>query len=196
MSRARDWAGLVAATRFLVAFVLTKLGAWLPFEARVDDRGRPPANAGWRSRATGSSIKVEADGERMIWTPLRRQLLFAFLCRPPRFSPTSPMILRMVLLIGLSALPALTQTYVRSVRGTVTGPDGNPVRGAIVQITNLKTLQIRSFITKKNGRYFFHQLSTMETYELKAKQKGRMSSTETLSKFNTDNPAVVNLKIE
>jgi hypothetical protein len=83
----------------------------------------------------------------------------------------------------------------RSRDGNRSGRQAHP-RGAIVQITNLKTLQIRSFITKKNGQYFFHRLSTMETYELKAKHAGRTSSTETLSKFNTDDPAVVNLKIE
>src|SRR5690242_9155182 len=47
----------------------------------------------------------------------------------------------------------------RSVQGAVTDSNDNPVSGAVVYIKNNKTLQIRSFITKDGGTYYFHSLS-------------------------------------
>jgi hypothetical protein len=44
----------------------------------------------------------------------------------------------------------------RSVQGAVTSADDTPVNGAVVQLKNLKTLQIRSFITQEDGIYYFH----------------------------------------
>src|SRR5262252_4334235 len=38
----------------------------------------------------------------------------------------------------------------RSVQGTVTSAEDAPVTGAVVQLKNTKTLQIRSFITKED----------------------------------------------
>ena len=48
----------------------------------------------------------------------------------------------------------------RIVQGTVTNAQDVPVQGAVVQLKNTKTLQIRSFITKEQGAYVFHGLST------------------------------------
>src|SRR5947209_2030849 len=53
----------------------------------------------------------------------------------------------------------------RSVQGVVTGDDNAAVNGAVVQLKNTKTLQIRSFITKENGEYYFHGLSPDVDYE-------------------------------
>lgn len=84
---------------------------------------------------------------------------------------------------------------VRSVQGTVSGADDNPVNGAVVQIKNTKTLQIRSFITKDNGAYYFHGLSPDVDYELKADYEGATSPTKTLSSFDSRKQAVLNLKL-
>lgn len=43
----------------------------------------------------------------------------------------------------------------KSVSGIVTDAGGNPVPGAIVQLKNMKTLQVRSFIAKDMGDYYF-----------------------------------------
>jgi Carboxypeptidase regulatory-like domain len=84
---------------------------------------------------------------------------------------------------------------VRSVQGTVTDADDNPVNGAVVQIKNTKTLQIRSFITKENGAYYFHGLSPDVDYELKADYEHATSPTKTLSSFDSRKQAVLNLKL-
>jgi hypothetical protein len=87
-------------------------------------------------------------------------------------------------------------TNVRAVQGTVSDAADNAVEGAIVQLKNTKTLQIRSFITKEHGAYYFHGLSPDVDYELRAEYQGAASSTKTLSSFDSRKQAVINLKLE
>jgi archaellin len=83
----------------------------------------------------------------------------------------------------------------RSVAGAVTAPDDSAVIGAVVQLKNTKTLQIRSFITKDNGTYSFHGLSPDVDYELKADYQGASSGSKTLSSFDSRKDATINLKL-
>ena len=83
----------------------------------------------------------------------------------------------------------------RSVQGTVTVADGSLVNGAVVQLKNAKTLQIRSFITKDDGTYHFYDLSPDIDYEVKADYQGASSSTKTLSSFDSRKQTVLNLKL-
>jgi hypothetical protein len=84
----------------------------------------------------------------------------------------------------------------RSVQGAVHDPSDSLVEGAVVQVKNTKTLQIRSFITKADGNYHFHGLSTNVDYELKADFKNMASPTKTLSVFDNRRTATINLKLE
>jgi hypothetical protein len=83
----------------------------------------------------------------------------------------------------------------RSVSGEVTGPDDTPIDGAVVQLKNTKTLQIRSFITQDHGNYRFNGLNTDTDYELRAEFNGMSSSTKTLSSFDDRKAATINLKL-
>jgi hypothetical protein len=99
------------------------------------------------------------------------------------------------------APPALAQkkgedANTRTVQGTVTDASDAAVEGAVVQIKNIKSLQIRSFITKEHGAYYFHGLSPDVDYELKAEKQGNASSVKTLSSFDSRKQAVINLKLE
>lgn len=85
---------------------------------------------------------------------------------------------------------------VRTVQGMVSNTQGEAVDGAVVQLKNTKTLQIRSFITRDNGSYYFHGLSTDVDYELRADFSGTSSAGKTLSSFDNRKTAVVNLKLE
>jgi hypothetical protein len=107
-----------------------------------------------------------------------------------------------LLLVALIAAPAgfaqkKGEQTTRSVQGTVTSPADAPVNGAVVQIKNTKTLQIRSFITQDNGAYYFQGLSPDVDYELKAEYQaeGQASGTRTLSSFDSRKQAVINLKL-
>ena len=83
----------------------------------------------------------------------------------------------------------------RSVQGVVTNNADAPLEGAVVQLKDTKTLQIRSFITKQNGTYHFHSLNPDIDYELKADHQGATSGSKTLSSFDSRKSAVINLKI-
>ena len=85
---------------------------------------------------------------------------------------------------------------IRTVQGVVNDAQGEAVNGAVVQLKNTKTLQIRSFITRDKGAYYFHGLSKDVDYELRAEFNGDSSPSRTLSSFDTRKQPVVNLKLE
>ena len=83
----------------------------------------------------------------------------------------------------------------RSVQGSVTSPEDAAVSGAVVHLKNLKTLQIRTFISQPDGTYYFRGLSPDVDYELKAEFQGASSSTKTLTSFDSRKQATINLKL-
>jgi carboxypeptidase family protein len=83
----------------------------------------------------------------------------------------------------------------RAIEGTVLSSDGAPVPGAIVQIKDSKTLQVRSYIAQKDGRYQFWGLSNDVNYELRAMAGGMTSKTKTVSVFNSRSKVTLNLKL-
>jgi len=84
----------------------------------------------------------------------------------------------------------------RIVQGSVTDAQDSPIVGAVVQLKNSKTLQVRSFITQDNGAYQFHGLDPNVDYTLKAEYQGASSAVRTLSSFDSRKQPVINLKIE
>jgi hypothetical protein len=87
-------------------------------------------------------------------------------------------------------------TNTRSLQGTVTGPDDAPIAGAVVQLKDMRTLQVRSYITQEGGTYHFSGLKADTDYQVKADYNGASSPTRTLSVFDTRRAPVVNLKLE
>jgi hypothetical protein len=105
-----------------------------------------------------------------------------------------------VLALALAAvsLPAQNKsedTNTRTVQGVVTDASGNPVAGAVVQLKDTKTLQVRSFRTQQDGTYHFAGLSTNVDYELKAESDGASSGTKMLSVFDGRKVAEIHLKL-
>lgn len=104
------------------------------------------------------------------------------------------------LIVLLIALPAgmaqkKKEPTTRSVSGVVSGPDEKPIVGAVVQLKDNKTKQVRSFYTQDKGDYYFHELSTDVDYELSASYQGSNSPSKTLSVFDSRKDAVINLKL-
>ena len=84
----------------------------------------------------------------------------------------------------------------RKVQGVVLDSAENAVQGAVVQLKDTKTLQVRSFITQEKGEYHFAGLSTNVDYELRAEHNGTSSATKTLSVFDSRKLANMNLKLD
>ena len=84
----------------------------------------------------------------------------------------------------------------RSVQGAVEDSSGNLVEGAVVQLKNTKSLQVRSFITQKDGTYSFLGLSKDVDYEIKADFQGGSSPVRTLTVYDSRKKATINLKVE
>jgi len=83
----------------------------------------------------------------------------------------------------------------RSALGTVTSADDKPLTGAVVQLKDMRTLQVRSFITLDDGQYHFSGLRNDIDYELTAKS-GEMTATKKLSIFDNRKQAVMNFKLD
>ena len=122
---------------------------------------------------------------------------------------TSRRLASVRLVLGLAAFaflltPAAAQSKkekaeeakLRAVEGIVRNADEQTVEGAVVKLKNLKTLQVRSFITKEDGRYVFHGLDINLDYELQADGKGGSAGPKRLSVFDDRRKPVVNFKLE
>ena len=84
----------------------------------------------------------------------------------------------------------------RTLTGTVVDKAENPVEGAVVQIKDTKTLRVRSFLTKADGRYQFTSLSVDTDYEVKAEHQGQASDVRTLTVYDTRKEPILNLKLD
>jgi carboxypeptidase family protein len=84
----------------------------------------------------------------------------------------------------------------RTVVGVVKDPKGEFVQGAVVRLKDTKTLEVRSFITLKNGEFRFHGLSMETDYELQATYQGDASRKRRLTVFDSRKKATMDLKIE
>jgi Carboxypeptidase regulatory-like domain len=88
-----------------------------------------------------------------------------------------------------------TQTT-RSIEGTVLDGKGAPVPGAIILLKDTKTLQVRSYIAQKDGKYHFFGLSSDINYELRAQANGMTSPNKMVSVFDSRKLVTLNLKLK
>jgi hypothetical protein len=72
----------------------------------------------------------------------------------------------------------------RSVTGKVVDESGTPLEGALVTLTNTKSKEKTTFITKNDGRYNFDDLSFTTDYKLEAKYKDQASAARNLSQYD------------
>lgn len=84
----------------------------------------------------------------------------------------------------------------RAVAGIVRNEAEEPVEGAIVQLKDLKSAKVRSYITKADGVYRFFGLSTNSDYELRADFRELSSDKRMLSVFDSRKQAILNIKLE
>lgn len=84
----------------------------------------------------------------------------------------------------------------RSLEGLVTDAADDVVVGAVVKLKDLKTLSVRSFITKEDGKYHFYGLSINNDYEVQADSSGMSSKARQLSVYDSRKKPNMDLKIE
>jgi len=83
----------------------------------------------------------------------------------------------------------------RDVSGVVTDARGNPLPQVAVELENTGNLIVRSYITDKDGHYYFAGLIDDVDFTLKAKYRNYWSKPKTLSKLNASAHPQVNLVI-
>ena len=84
----------------------------------------------------------------------------------------------------------------RALVGLVTLPDDSPAAGAVVKLKNLRSLEVKSFITQADGKYAFQNLSSSIDFEVRADFKDMTSGARKLLVYDTRLDPVINLKLE
>jgi hypothetical protein len=104
---------------------------------------------------------------------------------------------RAAILIAALGASVLAQQDVgtRSVSGRVLDQSGKVIVGAVVQIEDQKSLQVRSFITQEGGTYHFVGLSTNSDYRLTASKEGAISRSKVLRYLDSRKKVVIDLVI-
>ena len=95
-----------------------------------------------------------------------------------------PRTVALVVLLLSGGLACRGQPGYRDVSGVVVDRRGNGLPGAVVQLENSGSLMVRSYITGKDGRYYFNLLDEDSDYVLEARYRRHLSRTKKLSHFN------------
>ena len=88
------------------------------------------------------------------------------------------------------------EAKLRNVMGVVVDAQEQPVSGAVVQLKDMRTLQVRSFITQNDGAYHFSGLRPDIDYQMTAKFGDMTAAPRTLSIFDNRKEAVMNFKLD
>lgn len=83
----------------------------------------------------------------------------------------------------------------RSVSGIVVDGADNPIPGAVVEMTDVRTGKKTAMFTQEGGQYSFTGLDSNHDYKLQATFKGVSSEVRTASSFDTRNRIVLNFQI-
>jgi len=106
-----------------------------------------------------------------------------------------------LLCVGFSVLPtaasAQKQKQVgRLLFGKVLDTRENPLKDAVVYVTNTRTRAIKTYIVGADGTYRFPALSTAVDYEVYAQYNGRKSDTKSVSQFDDRPQVYLDLKVD
>jgi hypothetical protein len=88
------------------------------------------------------------------------------------------------------------EAKLRNVMGLVLDAQEQPASGAVVQLKDMRTLQVRSFITQNDGQYHFTGLRPDIDYQITAKFGEMTAAPRTLSIFDGRKDAVMNFKLD
>lgn len=122
--------------------------------------------------------------------------------RPARIIiPRSAAALVLVILLALTARALQTkeekkaEAQLRTLHGSVLDKQENPVPASVVYLLNAKTQAIKTLFADDEGRYRFSGLDPNVDYEIHAEHDDWISSTRTVSSFDTRRDLEVTLKL-
>lgn len=95
-----------------------------------------------------------------------------------------------------STARAQQEAPVRTVHGEVVDKDGNPLPNAVVQLRNLKTQVIRSYISDDQGDYRFAGLDPNLDYEIHAETQDMTSVVHKISSFDTRKEIDLTIRVD
>jgi len=117
----------------------------------------------------------------------------------PRPSRRNTVLLCCMLLLLISGATAVAQKKEkqegRLLSGKVLDQKDNPVAGAIVYLSNMRTHAVKTYIVSDDGSYRFPGLSTVD-YEVYAQFNNRKSDTRSVSQFDDRPQVYIDLKID
>lgn len=97
---------------------------------------------------------------------------------------------------GSESTPKRVKPTSKTLTGTVTDKNDQPIVGAVVYLKNSKTLAVKSFFTEQNGAYRFPSVAVNTDYEVWAEKDGKKSATKGVSQFDDRFTPTVNLRID
>ena len=83
----------------------------------------------------------------------------------------------------------------RLLTGKVVDKAGEPLKDAVIYLTNTHTKAIKTYIAGPDGAFRFPGLSMNVDYEIFAQYKGHKSDTKTVSQFDNRQRVSMNLQI-
>ena len=95
-----------------------------------------------------------------------------------------------------AAAPLSAQHLTRTLTGTVTDHQHEPLRGAVVEVHSDLSGNVVSFITTQTGQYSFKRLEADIDYTVSATWHGHKSATRKLSLFDTATSKVIDLEVQ
>lgn len=106
-------------------------------------------------------------------------------------------LLMLLLLVPLAARAQdkKGEIQLRTVHGAVLDKDENPVPSSVVYLKNVKSQSIKTYIADDTGHYRFSGLDPNVDYEVHAEHNDLMSSTRTVSSFDSRRDIDVPLKL-
>lgn len=125
----------------------------------------------------------------------------AFPKQDSRRTATRLRVVFFLAILGLSCATtqgALAQDQgpeLRTVHGTVIDRAENPVTSAIVYLKNMKTQDVKTYITREDGLYRFSGLDPNVDYQVYAEHNGMVSSTREVSSYDSRRDINFQLKL-
>jgi hypothetical protein len=99
--------------------------------------------------------------------------------------------------VFLEPEPKPDKSVLRDIKGAVKDANGNALEGSTVRLKNLKSGNVVSTQTNKDGAYIFYDLDMRLDYELAATHEGFDGPvTKRVSQYDTRKPAVRDFELE